>query len=219
MKAPTHQTEHPHNADAHGHATHPTHPAQHAPHSAHAGHKPRFNWAFILPIAFFFALAGALWVGLYLNPRDIPSALINKPVPSFALPPLPGMDNGLTSSDLKLGRVSVLNVFASWCVPCRIEHPFLTELAKRGDITLVALNYKDEPTAATAWLKQFGDPFARIGADRDGRVAIDFGVYGVPETFVITGDGTIIYKHVGPLNDDAIRDKIVPMIIQAAAKK
>lgn len=169
------------------------------------------RWSFILPIATFAALAAALGVGLTLNPREIPSALIEKPVPQFALPGLGERAEGLKTADLASGKPQLVNVFASWCVPCRVEHPMLMDLARRG-VVINGINYKDDPGAATAWLKQDGDPFTRIGADRQGRVSIDFGVYGVPETFVITGDGRIAYKHVGPLTEDAIKDKIVPLL-------
>jgi cytochrome c biogenesis protein CcmG/thiol:disulfide interchange protein DsbE len=180
--------------------------------------RPPINWAFILPIATFVALAAALWMGLYLNPREIPSALIDKPVPRFALPPLPGRGDGLAAADLGRGKPVLLNVFASWCVPCRVEHPLLMALSREPGVTLVGLSYKDDPQAALAWLAQHGDPFQRIGMDRDGRVAIDFGVYGVPETFVITGDGRIAYKHVGPLDEITLRETLLPLIRRLAAK-
>ncbi len=169
------------------------------------------RWSFILPVATFAALAAALGVGLTLNPREIPSALIQKPVPQFTLPPLEAQGEGLKTADLASGKPQIVNVFASWCVPCRVEHPMLMDLARRG-VVVNGINYKDDPGTAGAWLKQDGNPFARIGADRQGRVAIDFGVYGVPETFVVTGDGRIAYKHVGPLTEDAIKDKILPLL-------
>jgi len=169
------------------------------------------RWSFILPVATFAALAAALGVGLTLNPREIPSALIQKPVPQFALPPLGGEGEGLRTADLASGKPQIINVFASWCVPCRVEHPMLMDLARRG-VVLNGINYKDDAGAAATWLRQDGNPFTRIGADKQGRVAIDFGVYGVPETFVITGDGRIAYKHVGPLTEDAIKEKILPLL-------
>ncbi len=169
------------------------------------------RWSFILPVATFAALAAALGVGLTLNPREIPSALIAKPVPQFTLPGLSGQGDGLKTADLATGKPQLVNVFASWCVPCRIEHPMLMDLARRG-VVVNGINYKDDAGAAGAWLKQDGNPFARIGADKQGRVSIDFGVYGVPETFVISGDGRIAYKHVGPLTEDAIKNKILPLL-------
>jgi cytochrome c biogenesis protein CcmG, thiol:disulfide interchange protein DsbE len=155
----------------------------------------------LLPFFVFLAVAVALGVGLTLKPKDIPSALIDKPIPEFALPPLEGRDNGLASSDLRNGDVQVVNVFASWCLPCRAEHPFLMELAKSGKAALSGINYKDKPEKVAKWLDDLGDPFGRIGADVDGRASIDWGVYGVPETFIVDGAGRIRMKHLGPLNN------------------
>lgn len=168
----------------------------------------------LIPLLGFAALAVFLWDGLSLDPGEIPSALIDKPVPVFDLPPVQGRpaDSGLKSADFETGQGPVLlNVFASWCAPCRVEHPVLMDLAQQG-VTIHALNYKDKPEAAARFLGQLGDPFRRAGADESGRVAIDFGVYGVPETFVISGEGRILYKHAGPLTDYEIDNEIKPLL-------
>lgn len=166
---------------------------------------------FLLPLALFGLLVAVLGVGLFLNPREIPSPLIGRPVPTFELPPVQGRTLGLASRDLQ-GEVSLVNVFASWCVACREEHPVLMELARSGAVPVHGLNYKDKPEDAARWLKDWGDPYTRTGADLDGRVAIDWGVYGVPETFVIGKDGRIAYKHIGPITREFVRDKLLPMI-------
>ena len=168
------------------------------------------RWAYVLPLALFAALALMFAVGLGLEPRKVPSALIDKPVPEFALPPLIG-DRGLSNTDLN-GGVALVNVFASWCVPCRQEHPLLAELADKHKITVHGINYKDAPDNARAWLKQLGNPYDRIGADRSGRSSIDWGVYGVPETFVVDRAGRIRYKHIGPLTPEAIEETVLPLV-------
>ena len=170
--------------------------------------------SFLVPFALFAAIATALGVGLTLEPGIIPTALEGKPVPEFELPPVPGREAGLASVDLRAGEVVLVNVFASWCVPCRIEHPLITELSRSG-IPVYGINYKDLPENAARWLDSFGDPYSRTGADRDGRVSIDWGVYGVPETFVVDGQGTIVAKHVGPLSPAAIEEMILPAIARA----
>jgi cytochrome c biogenesis protein CcmG/thiol:disulfide interchange protein DsbE len=167
-------------------------------------------WAFT-PLMLYIALAVLLGVGLTLNPREIPSPLIGKPVPEFSLPPVKGRLLGLSSADLK-GEVSLVNVFASWCTACREEHPLLMELGEKGIVPIHGLNYKDKPDDAKKWLDELGDPYTRTGADINGRVGIDWGVYGVPETFVIDRDGRIAYKQIGQLTPQILRDKIVPMI-------
>lgn len=166
-----------------------------------------------LPILAFVAIAVALYDGLSLNPKEIPSALINKPVPEFDLPPVQGYDKGLASSDLK-GDVALVNVFASWCVACRAEHPVLMDLSKSGQVPVYGLNYKDKPANAAAWLDEHGNPYSRTGADEKGRVGIDFGVYGVPETFVIDRHGRIAYKHIGPVRREDLDRKILPLVKQ-----
>jgi cytochrome c biogenesis protein CcmG/thiol:disulfide interchange protein DsbE len=170
--------------------------------------------SYLLPVLIFAALAAALGFGLTLKPREIPSALIDKPVPDFALPPVQGLTAGLSSGDLRAGAPSLVNVFASWCGPCRTEHPLLMDIAKSGIVALHGLNYKDKPDAAASFLRSLGDPYRRTGADRDGRVAIEWGVYGVPETFLIDGKGRIVFKHVGPLTQDVLDKTILPKLAE-----
>lgn len=160
--------------------------------------KPRAGVVRWLPLAIFLVMAAFLGVGLFLDPREIPSVLIGKPVPDFDLPPVQGRKLGLATSDLK-GEVTVVNFFASWCTACRAEHPLLMRLAASGIVPIHGINYKDQPADAVRWLASLGDPYTRTGADIDGRVGIDWGVYGMPETFVIDKDGIIAYKHIGPI--------------------
>ena len=164
-----------------------------------------------IPLVLFVVIAIFLGIGLTMNPRDVPSPLIGKPVPEFRLPPVKGRSLGLASADLR-GQVSLVNVFASWCVACREEHPLLLGLAKKGVVPIHGLNYKDKPDDAQAWLDQLGDPYTRTGADISGRVGIDWGVYGVPETFVIDRDGVIVHKHIGPITPEALSKTIMPII-------
>ena len=146
----------------------------------------------------------------------VPSVLINKPVPAFALPGLDEGDIGFFTDDLK-GHVSVVNVFASWCIPCRYEHPQLMRLAEEHpEVTIYGINQKDQPDQAKALLAELGDPYDIIGADRNGRVSIDWGVYGVPETFVVNPDGIITYKHVGPISGESYENSLLPAISDAA---
>jgi cytochrome c biogenesis protein CcmG, thiol:disulfide interchange protein DsbE len=166
---------------------------------------------FLLPIAIFAALAVMFAWALNHDPRTIPSALIDKPVPQFALQPVKGRTLGLSSNDLG-GDVALVNVFASWCVACRDEHPLLMQMKANGEVPVHGLNYKDSPNDAAGWLSRFGDPYTRTGADIDGRVAIDWGVYGVPETFVVTKDGRIAHKHIGPLTPEALEGTILPLV-------
>ena len=171
----------------------------------------RLRLAGYIPLFVFFVLAVFLGIGLTLNPRDIPSPLIGKPVPEFSLPPVKGRTLGLSSADLR-GKVSLVNVFASWCVACREEHPVLVKLGKSGTVPIHGINYKDKPDDAQAWLNELGDPYTRTGADISGRVGIDWGVYGVPETYVIDRDGRIAHKHIGAITPEALRDTIMPII-------
>ena len=168
-------------------------------------------WRFALPLAIFIGLVFFLWKGLSLNPREIPSPLVDKPVPQFSLPQLHAPDRKLSAADLK-GQVWLLNVWGSWCVSCRVEHPLLVQLEKSGLVPIYGLNWKDRREDAVAWLNKFGDPYKASLADVDGRVAIDFGVYGAPETFVIDKQGIIRLKHIGPLSPEAMRDTILPLI-------
>ncbi len=140
------------------------------------------------------------------DPNAIPSVLISQPVPETNLEPVAGTGSpGLSTADLKTGEIILLNVFASWCGPCRAEHPILTEMAEQDGITLVGINYKDQPEAAAQWLEELGNPYARIGSDLSGRAAIEWGVTGVPETFIIDGAGTILYREAGPVVGDGLR--------------
>lgn len=164
-----------------------------------------------LPLLAFLGLIVIFGIGLTLDPRKIPSPLIGKPVPVFDLPPVKGRNLGLSSANLK-GEVSLVNVFASWCTACREEHPLFMELKENGIVPIHGLNYKDKPEDASKWLNELGDPYTRTGADINGRVGIDWGVYGVPETFVIDRDGRIAYKHIGALTRDVLRKKIIPLI-------
>jgi cytochrome c biogenesis protein CcmG, thiol:disulfide interchange protein DsbE len=169
------------------------------------------KWKFALPLIGFVVLAGFLFKGLSLNPREIPSALIDKPVPAFSLPLLGEVDKKLTPANWQ-GKVWMLNVWASWCVSCKDEHPLFVELAKRGELkSFVGLNYKDTAPAAQKWLKELGNPYSLSIVDADGRVGIDLGVYGVPETFVMDKKGIVRYKHVGPVSERAWLEKIKPL--------
>lgn len=171
----------------------------------------RRNLLVFLPLALAAMLAVVLAWGLTRDPGALPSTLIGKPVPDFALPPVQGRTLGLSSTDLK-GEVSLVNVFASWCVACREEHPLFMKLAAQGTVPLHGLNYKDQPDDAAQWLNSLGDPYTRTGADISGRVAIDWGVYGVPETFVVGTDGRVAYKHIGPVNEKVLAVTILPLV-------
>lgn len=180
------------------------------------GHRPRRLFV-LLPLALFLALAAVFLMQLFSG-RDIsvvPSALIGEPAPVTDLPPLEDSGlPGLRSADFA-GKVTVLNVFASWCAPCREEHPVLLELSRDGRFGVVALNYKDEAGNARRFLGDLGNPYPAIGVDRTGRTAIDWGVYGVPETFLLGRDGKILLKHVGPLTPAAVSDELLPAIEKA----
>jgi cytochrome c biogenesis protein CcmG/thiol:disulfide interchange protein DsbE len=165
---------------------------------------------FLLPLAVFILLVGFLAVGLNLNPREVPSPLVGKPAPAFALPLLHQPDKRFGPADMR-GKVWLLNVWASWCVSCRDEHPLLVGLAKRGVMPILGLNYKDKGDEATAWLKQFGDPYQLSVVDSDGRIGIDYGVYGVPETYLIDAEGVIRYKQIGPVTAAILEQKILPL--------
>ncbi|MCJ7838365.1 MAG: DsbE family thiol:disulfide interchange protein [Burkholderiales bacterium] len=173
--------------------------------------ESRTHLAGYIPLLVFIVMAVFLGIGLTMDPRTIPSPLIGKPVPEFTLPAVKGRTLGLASADLR-GQVSLVNVFASWCVACREEHPVLMGLSQQGIVPIHGLNYKDKPDDAQAWLDQLGDPYTRTGADISGRVAIDWGVYGVPETFVIDRDGNIAYKHIGAVTPEVLRDTLLPLI-------
>ena len=176
--------------------------------------------AFVLPAAVFAGLAAVLAVYLHQidsgarEPGRVPSALIDRPAPPLDLPPLAGRASGL-SSELLTGEASLVNVFASWCPPCRAEHPVLMRLAQDG-VPIWGVNYKDEPEDAHAFLAELGDPYRAIGADRSGRTAIDWGVYGYPETFVVDRNGRIRYRHVGPLTPQDVDARIRPLLDRLA---
>ena len=178
--------------------------------------RPRRGFAWV-PLLVFALIAVALGAGLFLDPREVPSPLIGKPVPQFTLAPVQGRTAGLSTADLT-GEVSLVNVFASWCVACREEHPILVDLARRGIVPIHGLNYKDKPDAAARWLDELGDPYTRTGADLDGHVGIDWGVYGVPETFVIDRQGRIRHKIIGAINRRIVDEKLMPLVRQLRAE-
>ncbi len=164
-----------------------------------------------LPLAGVLLLGIAFYVLLGWDSHLVQSPLIGRPVPRFGLPPVRGRSLGLSSADLR-GDVSLVNVFASWCVACREEHPLLMQLSKSGIVTLDGLNYKDAPDDAAKWLDTMGDPYTRTGADINGRVAIDWGVYGVPETYVVDPQGRIAFKQIGPITPEILDKTILPLI-------
>ena len=166
----------------------------------------RFLW----PLAIFVLLVGFLAVGLRLDPREVPSPLVGKPAPAFELPVLLQPDKRFVPADMR-GKVWLLNVWASWCVSCREEHPLLMELSKKGVLPILGLNYKDKGEDARRWLAQFGDPYQLSVVDADGRIGIDYGVYGVPETYLIDAGGVIRYKQIGPITAAVLEQKILPL--------
>lgn len=165
---------------------------------------------YLAPLLAFLALAALLYKGLSIDPKKVPSPLIDKPAPEFKLPALKQPEQIISNADFQ-GKVSLLNVWATWCVSCRQEHPLLMQLQQDG-VPIYGLNYKDQRPAAEQWLKRFGDPYIANAFDAEGRVGIDWGVYGTPETFVIDKQGMIRYKHIGPLTFDAIESDIIPLI-------
>ena len=166
---------------------------------------------FLLPLAVFVVLAGFLAVGLKLDPREVPSPLIGKPAPGFALTRLDDAAKTIRREDM-LGQVWILNVWASWCAACRDEHPHLMAYAQNKQVPMLGLNYKDTRPAGIGWLARFGNPYDASLFDADGRVGIDFGVYGVPETFVIDKQGVIRFKQIGPVTPEIIATRIVPLV-------
>jgi cytochrome c biogenesis protein CcmG/thiol:disulfide interchange protein DsbE len=171
---------------------------------------------FVIPLAVFIVLVGFLFVGLRLNPREVPSPLVDKPAPAFQLAQLHAPERSFGVADMK-GKVWLLNVWASWCVSCREEHPFLMELAKQGSVPIVGLNYKDKPQDAMQWLTRFGNPYQLSVVDAEGRTGIDFGVYGVPETFLIDRDGVIRHKQIGPLTREVWQQTLLPLVKKLSA--
>jgi cytochrome c biogenesis protein CcmG/thiol:disulfide interchange protein DsbE len=172
---------------------------------------PRRFTPSIWPLAIFGTMGVFLAVGLTLNPREIPSPLVGKAVPQFQLAPVKGRTLGLASGDLR-GEVSIVNVFASWCTACREEHPLWMDLARRRALPIHGLNYKDAPDAAARWLDELGDPYTRTGADFDGRAGIDWGVYGVPETFVVDKRGVVRHKVIGAISREIVDKRLMPLV-------
>ena len=173
---------------------------------------------YLLPLIIFCGAGVAFWWALDSgrDPSRLPSALIDRPAPEFALPPIEGIDTpGLASSDLATGEVTLVNVFASWCVPCRAEHPVLVRLNQQEGIRLVGINYQDKAEDAARFLDELTNPYSRIGADPRGRTSLDWGLTGVPETFVIDGSGRIRYRHVGPIHPSEVESLILPAVEEA----
>lgn len=168
---------------------------------------------FLLPFAVFIAIGLALMAGLRRDPRELPSALVGKPAPAFELPVLEADGRTVRASDMR-GKVWMLNVWASWCGPCQLEHPLIMDLAKQTRVPVVGLNYKDKPEAARAWLQRLGNPYSATLVDPDGRTGIDFGVYGVPETFLIDGEGIVRFRQAGPLTAEALEKRVLPLMRQ-----
>ncbi|MBI2751908.1 MAG: DsbE family thiol:disulfide interchange protein [Betaproteobacteria bacterium] len=178
---------------------------------------PRTRWPYLWPLAIFVLIAIFLGVGLTRDPRLVPSPLIGKPVPQFRLAPVQGRTLGLASEDLR-SEVAVVNVFASWCTACRDEHPLWMKLARQRALPIHGLNYKDRPEDAARWLNELGDPYTRTGADRDGRVGIDWGVYGVPETFVVDKNGIIRDKIIGAITPKTVDERLLPLVRRLQAE-
>jgi cytochrome c biogenesis protein CcmG/thiol:disulfide interchange protein DsbE len=172
---------------------------------------------FLLPFGIFLMLLVFLAVGLTLKPSEVPSPLIGKPAPAFELPRLQDPARTLSPNDLR-GKVWILNVWASWCVSCRDEHPLLVNLAKSGVVPIYGLNYKDRRDDALAWLARFGNPYAASVSDAEGKVGIDYGVYGVPETYIVDDKGMIRHKHIGPITPEVLEAKILPLVKELNAK-
>jgi cytochrome c biogenesis protein CcmG/thiol:disulfide interchange protein DsbE len=166
---------------------------------------------FGIPLVVFLLLAGFFAVGLTRDPHSLPSPFIDKPAPAFRLEQLHEPKLAFAPEDMK-GKVWLLNVWASWCVSCRVEHPLLVEMSKRNVVPIVGLNYKDKREDGVQWLSKFGNPYVLSAHDFEGKVGIDFGVYGVPETFVVDKQGVIRYKQIGPITPEALEKKILPLI-------
>ncbi len=166
---------------------------------------------FLIPFGIFIVVVGFLAVGLTLNPRELPSPLVGKTAPDFSLPQLHDPGKIISSNDLK-GKVWLLNFWASWCGGCKDEHPVLNHLAQSGEVPIYGMDYKDRRDEALAWLKEWGNPYAVVAVDEPGRVGINYGVYGVPETYVIDKAGVIRYKQIGPLREDIVQGKILPLV-------
>jgi cytochrome c biogenesis protein CcmG/thiol:disulfide interchange protein DsbE len=166
---------------------------------------------FILPLVLFLVLVGFLYVGLGLHPHEVPSPLIGKPAPAFSLPQLHQPNKRFSAAEMK-GKVWLLNVWASWCESCKDEHPILVALAQEHAVPIYGLDYKDKREDAEAWLREAGNPYTVVASDTDGRVGINYGVYGVPETYVIDKQGIIRYKQIGPVTLENLKDTILPLV-------
>jgi len=185
--------------------------------------QSRSNYLRLLPIVVFAVIAGFFAMALRSgDPSLLPSTLVGKPVPKTTFPPIEGLEvtagklePGFTSADLAKGKISVVNFWASWCVPCVDEHPMIERLKEASGVDIYGINYKDQASAARRFLGRYGNPFTAVGTDADGRAAIDWGVYGTPETFVVNGKGDVIYKHVGPITEDSLKSKLLPIIEKA----
>lgn len=166
---------------------------------------------FLIPLAVFLVLVGFFWKSLQVDPTEVPSPLIDKPAPVFSLPQLQAPEKMLSPASLR-GQVWLFNVWASWCVSCRQEHPVLVDLARTGEVPIYGLNYKDQREDALGWLQQFGNPYVASAYDQQGQVGIDYGVYGVPETYIIDRDGVIRHKHIGPITEEVLQQEILPIV-------
>jgi cytochrome c biogenesis protein CcmG/thiol:disulfide interchange protein DsbE len=175
--------------------------------------KIRFNPWYLIPLAFLVGLVGFLGAGLMRDPHLVPSPLIGRPAPSFILPQLQSPDKSFSPASMK-NQVWLLNVWASWCVSCREEHPLLLKFSRMNSVPLIGLDYKDQPADARKWLADYGDPYTLTAVDADGRVGIDYGVYGVPETYVIDKTGVIRYKQIGPVTPESLQQTILPLIAE-----
>lgn len=171
-------------------------------------------WRFLLPVTVFGLLVAVFFIGLGKDPALVPSPLVGKPAPEFSLPLLDDPASTLSRDDL-LGRISLVNIWGTWCAGCRQEHDTLLTLARDSGVPIYGINWKDDEQLAREWLKVLGNPYAAVGVDADGRVAIDWGVYGAPETFLIGPDGTVLYKHIAPITLDVWREEFLPRIAAA----
>ncbi len=168
---------------------------------------------FLIPIGVFGVLVAFFFVGLRLDPSEVPSPLVGKPAPAFDLPEIKDLSQRVTNADLS-GRPTLLNVWATWCGGCRQEHEMLLQLAEQGGVPIYGLNYRDERSGALRWLDQLGDPYVAVAYDPDGSGSIDWGVYGAPETFLIDPDGVVVYKHLGPMTPSVWREEFMPRMQQ-----
>lgn len=188
------------------------------------GERPRRSGWVVLPVAMFFGLAIMFAFALFSgDPSKLPSALIGRPVPQVDFAALEGLKSagksvpGFTAAELTNGEVKIVNFWASWCIPCVQEHPLLNELATRSGISIYGINYKDDPAAGRHFIGRYGNPYKAVGVDPQGRGAIEWGVYGMPESFVVDANGHIAYKHVGPISKESLEEKVIPAIEKARA--